>query len=262
MTRYYLCEWEVNGYSDSDWMAIVYDDVTNSCHEVQIGTTRCAYPPSIKNANAEPPTLEIVEKARLVLQDALLEILIQKNKLDILEPNNVEAGYRVQLLVSHRNQAKEEVICEKCNGTGQWVNPKKLTDLRDCFWCRAKGFKDGEKIKTEDGKVKWKVIPAGTEGEVISCEAFGKFYSNGYNQPNRFNRQLKVKLDDSSVINVPLVKCRMAKELSTDNALNSLAMNMSYSYDFASVFGGKFAWYSRNYAVELTNNKADLAVNQ
>ena len=255
MTNYYLCEWEINGYSDSDWMAIIYNDETNSCHEVLIGTTRGAFPPHIKNSNAEPPTIEIVEKARLVLKDSILKNLIAKNSLNILEPQNVVTGDRIRLIQNHKNQVKVQVTCDKCNGTGQWVNPKKLTDLRHCFNCEGKGFNFGGKIKSDDGKLTWLVIPAETKGEVISCEAFGSFYARGYNQPNRSNRQLKVKLDNDQVINVPLAKCRLDKDLMSIEAIESLADKMSYAYNFAATFGTKFAWYSRNYAAELAVDK-------
>jgi len=60
---------------------------------------------------------------------------------------------------------------------------------------------------------------AGEAATVIWIGAFGTFYRNGYNHPNRSNRRVGLKFDDGRVIFVALSKCKLAREVLPDEYL-------------------------------------------
>ena len=187
MTIFKLCEWEVNGYNDSDWLMSVYDDELNTISTIMIGTTRFAS--GINYHGAQDPTPEIVERARLVLVETIHQRLIAADRVATLTPDNVSVDEVVCLIAPHKNAVANTTPCNKCSGTGYWVNPRNPIDKRACFTCEGRGTFKGEKVKDATGKVVWDRFEPGLTGTVVKCHAYGTFYRNGYNQPGRENRQ-------------------------------------------------------------------------
>jgi hypothetical protein len=256
MALYQLGSWEDNGYNDSDFFAAVWNSETNQVEAVLTGTTRGGMDNPLAG-KLSPLNDEVLEAARVWLENHIFGIIRKAEEFDILQPSNVNAGQRVRLLENHRNKEREEnqEPCRKCNGSGKWVNPHNSSDVRECFACKGKGYHAKSTVK-KGGK--FVTIPAGTAGEVVWCGAFGTFYRNGYNHPNRFNRSLIVKLDDGRKVNVPLEKCRLDKEPMADAELRERARTLSYDYQFCRAVGMK-AWESSNEAVAYAAQRGDKA---
>lgn len=257
MTLYKLCEWEINGYNDSDWMLSVYNDEANKIETICIGSTRYAgciehHAQICYKCHGDPqmPTMEIVEKARLCLAEYIFNSLRHVEHRSVLEPDDVRIGERVRLLEPHKNQSFKTTPCTKCNGSGHWVNPRNPDDKRDCFGCKGYGEIQGEKNKDSNGKLIWEKFQAGLSGVVKYCQAYGQFYSSGYNQPCRFNRTVKFVTDDGKLVKAPLSKLRLDREPMSDEKLREKAESLSHELHFGSMYP-KCAWYDKHYAANV-----------
>ena len=245
MTTYKLCEWEINGRDDSDFMMSIYNDETDKIETVCVGSTR--YAGGFDYGNSIMPTAEVVEKARLVLVEYMFQALRSAEHRDVLTPDDVALETRVSLLEPHKNQTFKTSPCVKCNGSGSWVNPKNPSDSRECFSCNGYGELQGEKIKDANGKLVWDKFPAGLSGVVKYCGAYGTFYRTGYNQPGRGNRTVKFVTDEGKMVKAPLSKLRLAKEPMTDEVLRQRAESLSHGLHFGAMHP-RFTWYDKNYA--------------
>jgi len=264
MTLYKLCDWEINGYSDSDGYLTYYNDETNELGCELTWTTRFAGGDS--SGKFSMPTLEIVEKARKLLADKIFGMLRAAEDSDVLEPTAVVVGQRVRLLVDHKNAVKkhEEVPCDRCNGTGKWVNPKNASDLRDCFHCKGSGTlkRNFEKAKDENGKTQWQKFPAGTSGIVEWVGMFGAHYANGYKQPGRFTLQVRLKTNDGVEVKCPLEKLRLDCEPESDVQIRVRAEECSYNYNFKPLFSKHGGWLSSNWAKEVIGKDSAEMINR
>jgi len=164
---------ERNGYHDSDFYAIVWDEAEGRLTSVLYDTTRGA---SGGSATVDA-TEEVIEKARAwVLEvDIRNEIAREARRVEEPGPGDIKKGDRLRL--------KEAVT--------------------------FKDKKSGETIEAE----------AGESGAVIWKGAFGTFYRNGYNKPDRGNTRVGLKLDDGRVIFAGLDKFRLDREALTDEEI-------------------------------------------
>jgi len=203
---------------------------------------------------------EILLKAEACLSKIIYEGLSMRDKLEVLKPDQLEEGVMVRILEDYsiRIKAHDTIDCKKCNGSGKWANPNNLQDIRNCFNCHGSGHKltnfrplrrcskckhefapfitedeklTGKKLNTSCPNCKAsknsvriirKVIKVNTVGTALSSKAYGTFYANGYNKPNRFNTTVKVKFEEETVF-IPLEKLRLAQELKTEDELKQLA---------------------------------------
>lgn len=122
MTRYRLCEWEENGYDDSDGFVAFYDDETGTVGCEETWSTR--YAERVNPPVFEYPTKEIVEKAVGWLADFIFRGLCEAEKRDVLEPGNIGSGTRVRFLVSGVHNDKKN----KCS------TPYEEGDAGTVFW--------------------------------------------------------------------------------------------------------------------------------
>lgn len=240
MAKYLLADWERNGYHDSDWFDCYYDDETNKVVTVEVGTTRFAGGPFQNRPKYEPLTDEVLEKARVILQERIYTAIRGAEHREVTEPNKVNKGERVRLLEDHRNKEREEteVPCWKCDGTGEWVNPHNAKDVRKCFGCN--GTKTKKRSNAKKGG-KFVTYKAGTSGVIVWTGTFRTIYANGYQTLGRHTLSTRVKLDDGTVINVPLSKLRLDREPMGDDELQERARKLSYHYNFLTA-GGCTAW--------------------
>ena len=247
-----LCDWEQNGYSDSDWHVVLYNDETNQLSVVCYDTTRFAPDPNSKGLEAyEYPTKEIAEKARLILEQKIYEILVEDENRKVFEPNDIAIGQRVVLSKKHKNQAKEhdESKCLKCSGSGKWINPKNADDKRECFTCKGSGIvkNNFRKVKNEQGKPTWINFEPGIKGVVSWEGTFQTIYRNGYNQRCRGSIETRVLLDDGREMSCPLSKLSLDKIPTPEIELKERANELSYNYQFGALFP-HFTWESNNWA--------------
>ncbi len=193
-----MSEWEHNGRDDSDWYAVVYDSEKDTLYRVETGTTRFANalhcgPPM------ENPTPEIMEKAKAANLKIALPGLLSYELRRVMEPYaDLVKGTKVRLLSECRIMEKTHSSCQKCSGSGFWVNPRNESDKRTCFACSGSGQVTGGKAKDENGKQKWIKLSQGMVGEVLDTQVWGTFYRNGYNRPCRENTRVLIKFDDGS----------------------------------------------------------------
>lgn len=263
MTKYILNDWEINGYSDSDFCCAYYDDVTNTLDYTCYGTTR--FPSAhnvgftdgvstveVKGEYLLAPTKEIVEKARLALAEHIYTRIESAEKKDVFEPMpaSILPGTRVRVSKEAKFQVKSETPCLKCNATGKWVNPKIAVDVRDCFACHGEGYQTGEKKRTIDGKPIWEKIPVGVCGVVIEQKSFGQFYDKGYNQPCRANTRVLFLTDDGKRYRVTLDKLRLDSEPKSESELRWRADVLSRNLQFGAI-APKHAWDCRNFAAAI-----------
>jgi len=293
MSKYVLCDWEINGYDDSDFMLMYYDDVSGKLESHMHGTTRfgsctcklgeapkgcsgyhvCAktkYDPDTHQVVGEEPaewllspTLEAIEAARKVLSDRAFQALTAGDKLMRDQPDvgDLRKGMTLRLTASIRNQVSVTEPCRKCNGTGKWENPRNSADKRECFACRGSGTHKVGKAKTEEGKLKYDIIPTDTVGEVLDWGSFGTFYRNGYNQPNRDNTSVQLRTSEGKVFRATLAKCRMDRDYASPESLRKRADDLSYNYHWPGGSGVKCAWLTRNFALEVLESHKKGAAN-
>lgn len=270
MSKFILTDWEINGYSDSDFMCSYFDEEQNLIGYHCYGSTRFPSPSGIViNADGSTsvevfhdllwmPTPTIVEKARLVLEDNIFHVLTANDKRKVDEPdvNDLHEGLLVVLNSDVKNQVRAQDPCQKCESTGKWTNPKFPADKRDCFACKGTGYHKGDKLKTDSGKLVWDIIAVGTAGKVIGWTSFGRFYANGYNHPDRHNTTVQVKTADKKVFRSSLKNLSLSCGYQPPSDLRTRAKEMSFSYNFSSGYP-KHAWDSRNFAAEVAGKKPE-----
>lgn len=235
MTLYKLTEWEHNGYDDSDWYAVVYDDEKDELDRVLTGTTRFA-----DALHCGPkmfsPTPEIMEKARAANIKMMLPTLIQREHNRVMEPyNDLVPGAIVKMTAGSKVMEKQINPCQKCNGSGKWINPKNENDKRECFGCHGHGILEGDKIKDASGKQKYIHILEGMVGEVVDSKVWGTFYKNGYNRPNRENTRVLVKFVHGTFW-VAAKNLRLDQECKSPDILVEEYKNIGGDSDFYSMF--------------------------
>ena len=247
--KYKICEWEENGYHDSYFYGVLFDDATGLMSKIGLGATAYAYSPIPEWQESVMPTPEIVERCRLLLADFIFARIREAEHIDVFTPSDAKKDSVMVLLEDHKRQIKAPVPCEKCVGKGYWQNPNKAADRRPCFACEGTGsVAKGEAIKNASGKILRETIPAGTRLTVLAVTAFGSFYRNGYNKPDRSNRTVTGRTDAGAVVNIPLKKLRLALEPMSDAGLLERAAELSHHHAYGTMFGCR-AWLSDNYAL-------------
>jgi hypothetical protein len=271
MSKFLLTDWEINGYNDSDFMCSYFDDVINTIGFHEYGTTRFPSPTNIGfNADGTTtvvvggesllvPNAEVVERARLVLADLIFDKIKTANRLlvDTPDVSDLKAGLRVRLSAKARMQLRETAPCQKCSGTGKWINPRNDNDKRDCFACSGSGQYVGAKVKNDKGKLTYKELPVGLAGEVVDWTSFGQFYSSGYNKPNRDNTTVQFRTSDGELVRASLNKLRLDQDYSDDLWLYDRAEKASYNYSFSALYP-RFAWDTYNFAASVAKSAAPI----
>jgi hypothetical protein len=263
MTKYLLTDWEINGYNDSDFMCTYYDDSTKEVKSHTYGTTRFAAPTMIGwNNNVSSvdiddevclmPTREVVESARVWLEEYIFNRMVAADKLLVDSPDveNLHEGLSVRLTADCRYQLTTSEPCIKCSGSGNWVNPKNAADKRECFSCKGTGLHITGKLKDANGKLVYEKLAAGTFGSVVDWKSFGQFYANGYNKPNRQNTTVQFKLLSGKIVRASLEKLRLNREYLSIEELRASARKQSYSYEFSKIYP-RSAWDTHNFAREV-----------
>ena len=127
------------------------------------------------------PTAAIVEEARLWLEEHIFQRLTAADKLLVDEPEvkDLHEGLEVRLTADCKMQVNTTEPCQKCAGTGKWVNPKKPADKRDCFACKGTGQHFTGKAKDANGKLVFERLTTGMPGTVVDWTSFGQFYARG-----------------------------------------------------------------------------------
>lgn len=268
MSKFLLTDWEINGYDDSDFMCSYYDDKTNTIGFTCYGSTR--YPSAtvigigggttsvvVDGENLLMPDADVVEKARLVLADRIFDRLQKADRKLVDEPDydDLRKDLRVRLTEKARMQLRQSEPCQKCSGSGKWINPRNPNDKRDCFACKGSGNHVGGKVKGDDGKQVWEELPAGLAGKVVDWRAFGQFYANGYNKPGRHNTTVQFRTDAGKLVRASLSKLRLDEDYKDDSYLYGKAEELSYNYQFSALYP-RFAWDTHNFAAEVAKKKA------
>ena len=173
-TLFILTDWEINGYDDSDFMCSYYDSVKNTVEFHCYGSTR--FPSStiigwtgdvssvvVNGMNLVKPTAEIVEAARKVLAG----MIAAKLTATAAAPGvaSIKPGVKVQLTRGCKMRATTSTVCDKCTGSGHWVNPRNASDKRACFACNGNGSK-------ETKAAGWVKLEAGKTGTVVSSSEY------------------------------------------------------------------------------------------
>jgi hypothetical protein len=270
MAKFLLTDWEINGYDDSDFMCSFYDDVTNTIGFKEYGTTRFPSPTMISisggltsvivdGENLLMPDAEVVEKARLVLEDNIFQRLQDADKrlCDTPDVEDLSVGLSVTLRSTARMQVRETAPCQKCGGSGKWTNPRNTNDKRDCFSCKGSGQHVGAKVKTDAGKQVFRVLPIGLTGQVLDWTSFGQFYASGYNKPNRDNTTVQFRISNGEVVRASLNKLELSRGYKPEAELRERAKALSFNYGFSALYP-RFAWDTHNFAAQVAKAAAPI----
>ncbi len=280
--KFVLCDFEKNGYNDSDFFLTYYDDVEDKLVVYEYDTTRFAgctckgtSPPppaghrySAYHYHGTPPefflwpTLEIVEKARVKLEDFIFNALKHADENLVYHPDvsALRQGLRMRLLKETKNSIYDAEDCQKCSASGKWINPKNSSDVRSCFYCKGNGKIFSSIKKDERGKRQYDKIKVGMVGEVVNWRSFGQFYKSGYNKPGPDNTQVSLRSDDGRCFRATLANLRMDREPASEHSLRARAKELSFNYQFGSL--GPCAWLTHNFALQVVeDHKKQMAIN-
>lgn len=100
-------------------------------------------------------------------------------------------------------------------------------------------------------KHKGEKYESGLVGRAFWSGAYGQFYRNGYNRPNRANTRVGLELTDGRKVFVALSALRCNREPLSDTELRSRAWNLAQNCQFSRATKEKHAWDSANYALSL-----------
>lgn len=218
----YRCcaDWEHSQPDDSDWYCVAYDAKNDQLVRVETGSTRHAGGTS-GLGGVIPMTDAVRPRAHAALVRLYFGILTRQEQRDAETPSIalLVPGTQVRFLVDHKCMAKdkstESVTCPRCDGSGQWTNPYRRTDKRECRACKGTG-KAQRTVRTRakgaDGKQAWVRLSAGTVATVVSQATFGTFYRNGYNTPDRGNTTVYLRLADGTEAQAPAEKLRLDRD--------------------------------------------------
>jgi hypothetical protein len=244
-----LCDWEQNGYHDSYFYSAVFDTETGVISSVETGATAYAGGmESIPHTDDE----SILHKAYEALEVSIRKSLLSKNTSRHTSPDVDDLDYCIRhksAMVTTKKvkcAKREKEDCRKCSGTGHWQNPRKESDKRSCFSCDGRGYFT-KTVKGDDGKNVWVRLDEGTEIIPTEHKAYGKFYDNGYNKPNRENTTVTGLLD-GEVVTVKLANLKLAGEEPTEEMYRKAAHRLATEGQFQSVCTAKCAWLSKHYA--------------
>lgn len=107
--KFKLMWWEDNGYHDSYFHGVYFDDADGQLHKADLGAT--AYGGGIGfSEEYAMPTPEVVEAARKLLVQGIYQRLLEAEHRDVMEPNDVQVGDIVRLLQVHKSRKAGTVL--------------------------------------------------------------------------------------------------------------------------------------------------------
>ena len=117
-TGHVLTRYEVNGYDDSDFYAVVYNPNTNALEHVFYATTRCY---TYNDSAVVDATPEVIEQARAVLRTVVEQHIRKADHLDTLK---LKVGRVVRFVKAYRPRSSTRPPIE----VGQiayldWIGP-------------------------------------------------------------------------------------------------------------------------------------------
>ena len=265
--KYLLCEWERNGYDDSDFYAAYYDALTGRCHSEMFSSTRFASPCHVARFAKDPSTgqprynteltREIVENSRQWLEKRLFEMMVETDLDQIARPSLalLTAGTKIALTRPVRNRShfiEQSTVCVACSGSGKWVNPRNDKDVRSCLYCKgtARRIVRSQKSESLDGKPIWENFPEGSVGSISGGPYFfGTFYKRGYKQKNTATATFFVTMDNGKTAKIPGLAIKLARQPVSELYMAKAAWKASYHYDFGHALGCT-AWLSDDYVTK------------
>lgn len=224
--------WEKNGYDDSDGYMIFMDTEKMEVKEELFWTTRGAMPYSTDGYCTD--LMEWTPQRIAFVRSWLVEKKIKSYRHAEMRhrefPKSVEKGETVKLVEAHSNRIKTEKteVCWKCEGSGEWVNPYKKSDIRECMSCKGTGKKSVYRYKKGNGSKKWEV---GTEFKVLSSVDHGRF--------NTVKITVKGFTNDGEFIQAPLAKLNVVIDSPSDVVLRTKIESNTVGYmNLVSELGG------------------------
>lgn len=117
--KYKLCDWEENGYDDSDGYTAYWDSDTQTVGKDYTWSTRFAS--TGDREQYEYPTLEVVEAACQWLADYIFATIRAAELRDVLEPQDCKRNDLVRLTQEHKSRK-----------TGQTLTVGTVIRVNDC----------------------------------------------------------------------------------------------------------------------------------
>lgn len=200
-------EWEHNGYDDSDFYRAMYDPNTGELRKVETWTTRFACHAPLPYVVPEDWT---------------------GGWVPYIPPSKVPESIW---------QRAEQALAETIYQLIRSAEHRAILQPQDA--------KRGDVLRLTEAHNSRKtkqVLPAGTQIRVNDCSAFGTFYRNGYNHPNRENRSIvgTVLGHPETLVRVPLSKCRLDREPESDESLRQRANELARNRRFEQCWGRVF----------------------
>jgi hypothetical protein len=109
MAKYKLCDWEDNGYHDSYFYGVYFDDADGQLHHASLGATAYAGGYGFDDSYLYP-TPEIVELARKQFVPLIYSAISAAEQRDVLKPSDAAPGTILRLLVPHKSRKAGETL--------------------------------------------------------------------------------------------------------------------------------------------------------
>lgn len=220
----------------------MFDSDANAIVGVETGSTAYA---GGRGLNEPEPTGPVLLNAYIALENNIRTRLFKAALFRHNEPDHDDlmVGIILETTCKVKSAKRTSEPCKKCNGSGHWINPSRPTDKRPCFACEGKGVHTGKAIKGE-----WIYIPKGTAVIVDSWKAYGQFYANGYNRPNRSNTTVTGHLSDGSMVTIKLEKLKVIGDPPREAMFREKAHILACEGQFQAATGLKCAWLTSHYA--------------
>lgn len=224
-------EWEHNGYNDSDFYRAMFDWHTGELKKVETHSTRygCGYFAVV--------TKEYAKRNKLFgyINHAYNPATGQYD----LE-NGIQVGLPVSNFVDPKQapaivlDLAEKALADQIFRLLRYSEENQIMKPQDA--------KRGDTLRLTEAHNSRKTgqkLPVGTVIRVNDCEAFGTFYRNGYNHPSRSNRSVigTVLGHPETLVRVPLAKCRLDRELTSDSELRQRAAELAHNRRFEQTWG-------------------------
>lgn len=232
MTTYQVStEWEYNGYDDSDFYVVTFNDETEELQRFEVGSTRYpadfsrTYGSLVKLADV-PEDIWIRAEAAYAKRAVGMLLFCDENQR---KRDGQRVGETVVLTrdIQNRPRTKVDVECFKCGGKGFWQNPRNEEDKRTCFKC------NGTKIAqvSKAGKGTSITYKAGTVAEVLAVFAnrsqFGTF---------DYGSRATIRLTDGTIAKAPVDALMSNRAPMTREKAEEIARNVAKRRNFYPMF--------------------------
>lgn len=214
-----LNDWEINGYDDSDFEYALWVPSEGKVIRYQYGSTRYASAGECPYELCREIPADVLEAARAYLEEGIYK----------------------QLCYAEEERMKGEVMFNRGDEV-RMLDPV--------------NFRDKKNIDPETGKPRTVKAQRGDVGTVIWEGFYGRFYANGYKQPDRSYQRIGVKFGDGRVVFCASEKAALVIDNPVpDSELRDQAHRLSYQHNYKPLVSSHGGWLTTNAALKAAESQ-------